>query len=62
MQQNFKYLYKITLKEVGRDLILHPSYYGNKTEEEVIEFFGLKEPDIEWYYIEKFEGNLRISG
>ena len=46
--------YKITIKEVGNQNVLQTSYSGKEvTEEFLIEFFGLKNPDVEWYKIEK---------
>lgn len=41
----------IKYKEVGKDRIGTCSHSGNLSKEEVIEFFGLNEPDIEWYEI-----------
>lgn len=44
--------YKIYYKEWGRE----PSsttHEGFKTPEELVEFFGLNEPDVEWYKIEE---------
>lgn len=45
--------YEIEMKEVGKDHILHPSHTGYLTREEVIKFFGLNEPDVEWYKIKE---------
>ena len=45
--------YNITVKEVGNPRLLHPSYTGDVDEQFIIKFFGLKEPDVEWYKIEK---------
>ena len=43
--------YKIRAKERTTGRIVTPEYIGPKTRAQVIEFFGLEEPDIEWYEI-----------
>ncbi len=43
--------FKIRAKERTTGQIVTPEYIGFKTETEIIEFFGLEEPDIEWYEI-----------
>lgn len=43
--------FKIRAKERTTGQIVTPEFIGNKTQAEVIEFFGLEEPDIEWYEI-----------
>lgn len=43
--------FKIRAKERTTGLIVTPEYIGFKTDTEIIEFFGLEEPDIEWYEI-----------
>ena len=43
--------FKIRAKERTTGQIVTPEYSGFKTETEIIEFFGLEEPDIEWYEI-----------
>ncbi|MDE6284656.1 MAG: hypothetical protein K2M17_02825 [Bacilli bacterium] len=46
--------YIIKIKEVGNQHVIQTSYSGQEvTEEYLIEFFGLKNPDVEWYKIEK---------
>lgn len=35
--------------EVGSGKVRTTTHSSNKTKEEVIEFFGLNESDIEWY-------------
>lgn len=46
--------YIIKFKEVGKQNVLQTSYSGKEvTEEYLIEFFGLNNPDVEWYKIEK---------
>lgn len=47
--------FKITVKERSTGHIVTPEFIGYKTREQVIEFFGLREPDIEWYKIEECE-------
>lgn len=47
--------FKIRAKERTTGQIVTPEYVGNKTREQVIEFFGLEEPDIEWYEISEVE-------
>lgn len=45
--------WKIRLKERGADHVLTPEYIGYHDREEVIEFFGLENPEVEWYEIEE---------
>ena len=47
--------FKIRVKERTTGQIVTPEYVGYKTREQVIKFFGLKEPDIEWYEITEVE-------
>jgi hypothetical protein len=35
-------------------MILHPELHGHYDRNDVIEFFGLNEPDIEWYNITEY--------
>ena len=44
---------EVTYKEINNNNISHNSYLGNDdlTLDFVIKFFGLKEPDIEWYNV-----------
>ena len=46
-------VYTAEIKEVGRDQILTPSLhcYDKKTKEQLVAFWGLKEPDVEWYRV-----------
>lgn len=32
-------------------------HQGNLSKEAIIEFFGLNEPDVEWYEVEEVKGN-----
>lgn len=43
------------IKEHGNDHILTPSYTGDVDKEFLIKFWGLNEPDVEWYTIEETE-------
>lgn len=43
--------YRIRAKERTTGRIVTPEYIGSKTRAQVIEFFGLEEPDIVWYKI-----------
>lgn len=45
--------YKITMKEVGTERPLESFYSGDVSREYLIDFYGLKQPDIEWYNIEE---------
>lgn len=52
----YEYRYwKVTIKEVGNDTPLVTNYYGYADEKKLVEFFGLKEPDVEWYKLEELE-------
>lgn len=44
--------WKATIKERGRNHLLTPTYIGNVDREFLINFWGLKEPDVEWYKLE----------
>lgn len=45
--------YYVTIKEVGRRTPITTSYTctSEVTEQHVVEFFGLNEPDVEWFKI-----------
>lgn len=43
--------YEVTVKEVGHDHPVTTSYTGDVTSEFIIDFFGLTQPDVEWYKI-----------
>lgn len=52
--------WQATIKERGNDHVLTPTYcvpedgmHDYINEEYLIEFWGLKNPDIEWYKLEK---------
>lgn len=49
---NFGYeTYEVEIKEVDNDSILRPTFTGYADIEYIIEFFGLENPDVEWYKI-----------
>lgn len=41
----------VKYREVGSDRIRTTTHSGNKSKEEVIEWFGLNGNDIEWYEV-----------
>lgn len=45
--------YQITIKEVGLEKLIITEHVGNIDKRKLVVFFGLKEPDIEWYQIKK---------
>lgn len=45
--------WQATIKERGNDHILTPTYTGDVDKEFLIEFWGLNNPDVEWYKLEK---------
>ena len=47
--------FNITIKEVDNPNLLHPSYTGDVDRKFIIEFFGLNEPDVEWYELNLIE-------
>ena len=49
MQKTFK----IITKEVGREDPIETSFTGDVDREYLIKFFGLREPDVEWFKIEE---------
>lgn len=44
--------FEITIKEVGREKPIKTSYVGDVNHKFLVDFFGLNEPDVEWYGIE----------
>ena len=46
--------YKVTFKEIGRSECVR-YHSGNVPESKVIDTYGLNEPDVEYYRIEKVE-------
>lgn len=55
--------YRIRAKERTTGRIVTHEYIGSKTRAQVIEFFGLEEPDIEWFEIteEPYDKNKIIK-
>ena len=47
--------YKATIKERGRDGVLTPTYTTSEdvSRKFLIDFWGLNEPDVEWWRIEE---------
>lgn len=43
----------ITIKEVNSDHTIETEYLGNIDRKGLIDFYGLEEPDVEWYKIEE---------
>lgn len=55
--------YRIRAKERTTGRIVTPEYIGSKTPAQVIDFFGLEGPDIEWFEIteEPYDKNRVIT-
>ena len=47
--------FKIITKEVGRDNPIETEYIGDVDRSYLIKFFGLREPDVEWFRIEEVQ-------
>lgn len=45
----------IRIKEKGNYHIITTSHTGDRSRESVVNFFGLEDPDVEWYEIEEAE-------
>lgn len=43
--------FEVTVKEKMMDNPIITSYTGRADKEDVIDFYGLNEPDVEWYRI-----------
>ncbi|MCM1075957.1 MAG: hypothetical protein NC411_01190 [Bacteroides sp.] len=41
----------VQIREVGRSHIIESEYKGEIDRKGIIEFYGLKQPDVEWYNI-----------
>ena len=52
--KEFKY-WQIRYREAGKSEIQTTKHLGHLTEAEVIKFFGLNDPDIEWYDIKELK-------
>ena len=47
--------YKVTIKEINNDHLVHTSLTTDEDLDYVRDFFGLEEPDVEWYSVEKIK-------
>ena len=47
--------FKIITKEVGRDNPIETEFVGDVDRAYLIKFFGLREPDVEWFRIEEIQ-------
>lgn len=47
--------WRARIKEVGNPHLLTPELYGDFDEEYAIKFWGLNQPDVEWYKLEAIE-------
>lgn len=56
-------IYTAEIKEVGKDHILKPSLqcYDARTKEQLVEFWGLKEPDVEWYRLHEVIDGKKVE-
>lgn len=48
--------WEITIKEVGRELPIHTKRNGYYDLDDIRDYFGLEEPDVEWYTINEKKG------
>ena len=46
--------FKITVKEKNGHIVT-PEYIGDVDEDFLVKFFGLEEPDVEWYLINEVD-------
>ena len=44
-------VWKLQIKEKGKEHILTPELWSDRDKDYVIEFYGLNEPNVEWYKI-----------
>lgn len=47
--------FKIITKEVGREHSIETEFVGDVDRAYLIKFFGLREPDVEWFRIEEVQ-------
>ena len=47
--------FKIITKEVGRERPIETEFVGDVDRAYLIKFFGLREPDVEWFRIEEVQ-------
>lgn len=45
--------WRVTIKEKAMKYPITTELHGNYDEKDVVEFYGLEEPDVEWYTIEE---------
>ena len=50
--------FKIITKEVGREHPIETEFVGDVDRAYLIKFFGLREPDMEWFRIEEVQKDL----
>lgn len=48
--------WKVTIKEVGNpNPVVSENWNSNASRQDMVDFYGCKEPDVEWYNIEPIE-------
>lgn len=45
--------WKVSVKEVGNPMVLHPMAVGDYDLSDIRSLFGLEEDDVEWFTIER---------
>lgn len=55
-EQKYKH-WAAKIKEHGNDNILTPTYWGYVDKKYLIDFWGLNDPDVEWYEIYEEDDN-----
>ena len=54
--------YEAEIEEVGREHILKPSLHSTeKTVEQLVEFWALNEPDVEWHRLYQVINNIKTE-
>lgn len=53
------YTYRVTIKEINRELPVHMSITTTEDIDYVRSFFGCEENDVEWYTIEKDDEDIK---
>ena len=51
--------WRVTIKERFMINPLTTELHGNYDEQDVVEFYGLKQPDVEWYKMEELKDENR---
>ena len=54
-QNDMKKHYVVTIKEIGHEKPVVTEFFGDIDRRKVVEFYGLEEPDVEWYRIEELK-------